>query len=105
MPRLVSLLMGLLLLLPLLASRSASAGQGAAAAGSPVATAGDFAGLVGIGGGRRLWLECRGTGSPTVVLEAGAGNDADSWDTVGLSPRQTRAAVLPSLAGFARVCA
>ena len=105
MPRLVSLLMGLLLLLPLLASRSASAGQGAPAAGAPVATAGDFAGLVGIGGGRRLWLECRGTGSPTVVLEAGAGNDADSWDTVGLSPGQTRAAVLPSVAGFARVCA
>ena len=105
MPRLVSLLMGLLLLLPLLAPRSASAGPGTPAAGSPVAAAGDFAGLVEINGGRRLWLECRGTGGPTVVLEAGAGNDADSWDTVGLSPGQTREAVLPAVARFARVCA
>ena len=105
MPRLVSLLMGLLLLLPLLAPRSASAEPGTPAAGSPVAAAGDFAGLVEINGGRRLWLECRGTGGPTVVLEAGAGNDADSWDTVGLSPGQTREAVLPAVARFARVCA
>ena len=35
------------------------------------AAQGDFAGLVDIGGGRRLYLECRGTGSPAVVLEAG----------------------------------
>ena len=37
----------------------------------------DFAGLVDIGGGRRLYLECRGQGSPTVVLEAGASARAD----------------------------
>src|SRR5260370_23225438 len=42
-------------------------------AASPVADAaqGDFAGLVDIGAGRRLYIECRGTGSPAVVLEAG----------------------------------
>ena len=29
---------------------------------------------------------CRGEGSPTVILEAGDGNDADIWDTVALGP-------------------
>jgi ABC-type glycerol-3-phosphate transport system substrate-binding protein len=28
----------------------------------------DFAGLVDIGGGRQMYMECTGTGSPTVVL-------------------------------------
>jgi hypothetical protein len=39
------------------------------ATASPAAT-GDFSGLVDIGG-RSLYLECRGQGSPTVILEAG----------------------------------
>ncbi len=30
-------------------------------------------------GGRRLFLACRGEGSPTVVFEAGAGNMSGSW--------------------------
>ena len=33
-------------------------------------------------GGRALFLSCRGTGSPTVVLEAGSGNAADTWVSV-----------------------
>ena len=39
--------------------------------------------------GRRLYLDCRGSGSPTVVLEAGSGMDARSWGTVfpALAPR------------------
>ena len=41
------------------------------ATASPAAT-GDFSGLVDIGG-RSLYLECRGQGSPTVILESGAG--------------------------------
>ncbi len=32
---------------------------------------GDFTGLVDVGGGRKMYLECRGSGSPTVVLVAG----------------------------------
>ena len=36
----------------------------------------DFAGLVNIGG-RKMYLECRGTGSPIVILESGYRNDAD----------------------------
>ena len=38
--------------------------------------------LVGIGGGRSLYLECVGSGSPTVVLEAGFGADVFSWRDV-----------------------
>lgn len=45
-------------------------------------------------GGRALYLDCRGAGPPTVVLEAGMGSGAGSWG-----------AVLPELAGVARVCA
>ena len=45
--------------------------QSATPAASPVPASGDFAGLVDIGGGRQLWLECRGHGSPTVILVAG----------------------------------
>src|SRR3954471_23356791 len=69
-----------------------------------VSTEGDFNGLVDIGGGRRLWLECRGAGSPTVILEAGTGNDADTWDAVGLAAGARQPAVLSGVA-FTRVCA
>jgi pimeloyl-ACP methyl ester carboxylesterase len=72
---------------------------------SPVLASGDFAGLVDIGGGREMYLTCRGEGRPTVVLEAGAGNDANIWDTVGLAPDSVQTAVLPGVAAFTRVCA
>jgi hypothetical protein len=42
----------------------------------------DFAGLVNIGG-RKMYLECRGTGSPIVILESGYRNDADIWKRTG----------------------
>ena len=35
------------------------------------AKSGDFAGMVDIGGGRKMYLECRGTGSPTVFIVPG----------------------------------
>jgi pimeloyl-ACP methyl ester carboxylesterase len=38
--------------------------------------------LVGIGGGRSLFLDCVGSGSPTVVLEAGFGGDTFNWQEV-----------------------
>src|SRR5215203_2988318 len=52
----------------------------------PVATNGDFDGLVDIGNGRRLYLTCRGSGSPTVLLEAGAGNNGQIWEQLALPP-------------------
>jgi pimeloyl-ACP methyl ester carboxylesterase len=51
--------------------------------------------LVDVGGGRRIQIDCRGTGSPTVVLEAGLDYLGSlSW-----------AAVQDSIAATTRVCA
>lgn len=52
-----------------------------------------FAQLVDIGGGRSLFLECRGAGSPTVILEAGEGN-----------PRSQMSPILVALQETHRVC-
>ena len=51
------------------------------AAGGEAAGAqrGNFAGLVEIRGGRKIYLECRGSGGPTVILVWGHGNAADIW--------------------------
>jgi pimeloyl-ACP methyl ester carboxylesterase len=65
----------------------------------------DFAGLVDIGGGRRLYLECRGQGSPTVVLEMGYRGSGRYWTDDLRQPRTPRTMVLPAVAGFTRVCA
>jgi pimeloyl-ACP methyl ester carboxylesterase len=45
-------------------------------------------------GGRSLYLDCRGTGSPTVILDNGLGAGADGWGFV-----------LPKLAERTRTCA
>jgi pimeloyl-ACP methyl ester carboxylesterase len=73
------------------------------ATASPAAT-GDFSGLVDIGG-RSLYLECRGQGSPTVILESGAGGRADVWSRDLEEPEGARTMVLPGVAAFTRVCA
>jgi pimeloyl-ACP methyl ester carboxylesterase len=72
-----------------------------AQAAEPAATSGDFAGLIDIGGGRKIYLECKGTGSPAVILEAGLRNRADIWS---VKP-DAGAAVSPEVAAFTRVCA
>lgn len=101
MPRVaIFVLMAMALSLPMVAlARSATP------AASPSIASSDFAGLVDIGGGRRLWLECRGHGSPTVILEAGSGDNAEVWDTIALGPDSGEIAVLPGVAAFTRVCA
>jgi pimeloyl-ACP methyl ester carboxylesterase len=38
--------------------------------------------LVDIGGGRSLYLNCVGSGSPTVILEAGFGGTTNNWSAV-----------------------
>ncbi|MDD7931998.1 alpha/beta fold hydrolase [Actinomycetospora straminea] len=81
----------------------AAAGCGSVAASAPAPGDGDDGRLVDIGGGRRLYLECRGTGGPTVVLIAGYGNRGSAWDA--LSPSVPPPAVLPGVAAFTRVCA
>lgn len=50
--------------------------------------------MVNVGGGRRLNLYCTGTGSPSVILDAGTGGSGvDSW-----------ARVQPQIAQFTHVC-
>ena len=61
----------------------------------------DFARRVKIRGGRKVYLECRGRGRPTVVLEAGTGNNARVWH----AHEPGRRAILPAVARFIRVCA
>ncbi len=71
---------------------------------TPAAASGDFAGLVDIGGGRRLYLECRGSGGPTVVLEAGYRSLASVWSEDLVSPDAPRTMVLEGVAATTRVC-
>jgi pimeloyl-ACP methyl ester carboxylesterase len=82
----------------------ATAQSATPAAASPSAASGDFAGLVDIGG-RSLYLECHGTGSPTVVLVAGGRSSARYWSDDLLHPEAPRRMVLPGVAEFTRVCA
>jgi pimeloyl-ACP methyl ester carboxylesterase len=67
-----------------------------------VAGGGDFAGLIEIGGGRRLFLQCRGQGGPTVVLIAGGLNTGGAWTV--LPEEVAPPAVLPGVAAFTGVC-
>jgi pimeloyl-ACP methyl ester carboxylesterase len=96
-PVIVLLVLTLALPLPALA-------QAASPAASPVPVSGDFAGLVDIGG-RSLYLECHGTGSPTVILEAGYRASGRYWTDDLLHPDDPRQMVLPGVAETTRVCA
>ena len=89
---------------------------------SEVREVSEVSGLIDVGDGRQLYAECRGTGSPTVVLISGKGNDAEDWHQVldpadpahgaagddvgaGLGDlHRSDAAVFPTVADFTRVC-
>ena len=89
----------------------------------PIGHPTDFTGLVDIGNGRSMYLECRGSGLPMVVLISGKGSDAADWSKVLDSADPARdapfdavsagegrllkseTAVFPSVARFTRVCA
>src|SRR5262245_34789365 len=74
---------------------AACAAPGAVAETTPalVGTAGPGAGVFDVGG-RGLFLQCGGVGTPVVVLEAGLGGSSEDWW-----------AVLPALSEETRVCA
>ncbi|MGW8780807.1 alpha/beta fold hydrolase [Streptomyces sp. NPDC055796] len=60
---------------------------------------------VDVGGGRKIWLSCRGSGSPTVVLESGLHDSSDTWNLTRTRPPVPGSpAVFPGVAAFARVC-
>lgn len=83
------------------------AGCSTARGDSPPSAAGpgDFAQSVDIGNGRTIWLECRGQGGPTVILESGYHDSADLWSLADVTPPVAGEAVLPGIARSHRVCA
>ena len=62
---------------------------------------GNFAGLVDIGNGRKMYLKCAGRGSPTVLLVSGLRGSADDWDI----PDKSKPTVFTGVGKFTRVCA
>jgi hypothetical protein len=63
------------------------------------------AGLVDIGAGRKMHMECDGAGTPPVLLISGKGNRADTWSTNLVDPHKREATVFRQAAQFTRVCA
>jgi pimeloyl-ACP methyl ester carboxylesterase len=63
----------------------------------------DLAGLIDIGDGRKMYLECRGEGSPAVALISGKGDRGDIWSTT--NPDNPGPTVFAEVARLTRVCA
>jgi pimeloyl-ACP methyl ester carboxylesterase len=62
--------------------------------GSPSIDPDQISARFDIGDGRELYLRCNGTGSPTILLEAGDESDVSEWSLV-----------MPGLIGETRTCA
>ena len=90
---------------PLVVISTAMALLVSACAGTSSGLSQYFAGLVEIGGGRKMQIECAGVGSPLVLLVSGKGNRADTWRTNVVEPRDPEATVFHQTAQFTRVCA
>ncbi len=86
----LALILGLLVLAAPMAARA-----------EPAPGNGDFSGTVEVDG-RKLYLECKGTGAPPVILVSGYRNNAAIWTT---PPSAGVAPVFDSVAKFTRVCA
>lgn len=70
---------------------------------SAAVTADDVAGLFDVGDGRQMYLECRGSGSPTVVFVSGQRASAQDWMEV--ADEVDGPAVFDDVAQHTRVCA
>jgi pimeloyl-ACP methyl ester carboxylesterase len=77
------------------------AGGAPPAAGQSAGSGGDFAGTVEIPGGRHLYLECHGSGSPTVIFEAGLRSRGDIWTW---SREGVGTGVQPRVSPYTRTC-
>jgi pimeloyl-ACP methyl ester carboxylesterase len=95
-------------LIAAVAATGAASGATARPSGEREQARGSFSRLVGIPGGRKLFLTCRGSGGPTVVLLSGFRGAYDDWTHVvpreGAKPRPSSRAVLPQVGRFTRVC-
>jgi pimeloyl-ACP methyl ester carboxylesterase len=58
--------------------------------------------LVAVGGGRRMYLHCAGSGSPTVLLEAGFPGDSTVWGDIQPQLGETTRACAYDRAGLGR---
>ena len=76
------------------ADPSAAPTPAAATSSAAPSANGDIDGLVDVGGGRKIYIRCTGTGSPTVILEGGDEDTSASY-----------AYAVPSLAEVTRTCA
>jgi pimeloyl-ACP methyl ester carboxylesterase len=85
-----------------LVTAAAVAAQGTVPPARPAAQ-GDFAGLIDIGGGRHLYMECHGIGTPTVVLVSGLRDRGDIWNAAPGSGSSTPN-VFSAVGRFTRVC-
>ena len=66
---------------------------------------GNFAGQIAIGNGRKLYLRCRGSGRPAVILESGIHDSSDPWTLTQTEPPVVSSpAVFAGVARFTRVC-
>ncbi|MFF4422975.1 alpha/beta fold hydrolase [Streptomyces sp. NPDC001549] len=82
-----------------------SALRGSPPAVSSVPAAGDFSGQVEVGGGRKIYLSCKGSGGPVVLLESGLHDSSDTWTFTDTRPPVPKSpAVFPGVAEFTRVC-
>ena len=94
-------IVAMLVLTSCTASPPSAAGDGPSSSASP--PSGDIAGTFDIGGGRQMYLECTGTGSPTVVLVSGQRGSAADWSIS--TNDQEPSPVFEQVAEFTRVCA
>lgn len=85
-----------------------SAGTSSAGAVAPTTaptSRAPVAGTFDIGGGRSMYLECAGSGSPTVVLVSGQRTSAADWHTSQSAATPPASPVFEALAREHRVCA
>lgn len=61
----------------------------------------DTSRVIDIGNGRSIFLECKGTGRPTVILVTGLGERADDW----MITTNNKQPVFQGVASFTTVCA
>ena len=76
----------------------------ATTAPSPAASSPPDAGFVAIAEARELFLECRGSGEPTIILESGIHDARDYWTVSEVLPPAVQTPVMDELAKTNRVC-
>ncbi|HEY5845946.1 MAG TPA: alpha/beta hydrolase [Microlunatus sp.] len=80
---------------------SESASESGAESGSEAGSGGRS---IDIGGGRQIFLECAGEGTPTVILESGIHDSSDYWVNIQPNPPAIGPDVFAGIAEHTRVC-